>query len=209
MTIFERQAHWQDIYQAKGERDVSWFEEEPAISLDLIKATGAGAGANASIIDIGGGASRLVDVLVVEAFRSITVLDLSGKALATSRERLGSRAKQVSWVIADVTRRQPDHGYDVWHDRAAFHFLTAQSDRMAYVECVRKAVNPGGQVVIGTFAPGGPKRCSGLPVGRYDAGSLSATLGPSFRLMETRPHDHRTPKGDLQRFQFSRFKRVA
>ena len=207
MTTFERQAHWQNVYQTKGEREVSWFQESPTISLDLIRATGVNA--EASIIDIGGGASRLVDTLIDEGFRSIAVLDLSEKALANSRERLGGRAKHVSWIIADVTVWQPDNHYDVWHDRAAFHFLTAPADRAAYAECIRKAVNPGGYVIIGTFAPDGPERCSGLPVIRHDAASLSAMLGRSFRLIESRRHDHQTPGGSLQRFQFSWFQRVA
>lgn len=164
-------------------------------------------GADASIIDIGGGTSRLVDVLVAEGFRSVTVLDLSEKALATSRERLGIGAERINWIVADVTKWQPAQTYDVWHDRAAFHFLTEPSDRTAYAECVRKAVRPGGHVIIGTFALDGPERCSGLPVARHDAASLGETLGQSFKLIESRRHDHQTPGGTIQRFQFSRFER--
>ncbi len=205
MTTLERQSHWQNVYQTKGERDVSWFQEVPAISLDLIRATGAGP--DASIIDIGGGASRLVDALVREGFRSLSVLDVSEKALATSRERLGPSAKNVTWIVADVTAWRPDKGYDVWHDRAAFHFLTEPADRAAYAECVRNAVRPGGHIIIGTFAPDGPERCSGLPVLRHDATSIGELLGPSFKLIESRRHDHQTPGGSIQRFQFSRFQR--
>jgi SAM-dependent methyltransferase len=205
MTALERQTHWQNVYQTKGERDVSWFQEVPAISLNLIQATGVGP--DASIIDIGGGASRLVDALVTEGFRSLSVLDVSEKALATSRERLGPRAKNVAWIVADVTAWRPDKSYDVWHDRAAFHFLTDPADRAAYAESVRNAVRPGGHVIIGTFAPDGPERCSGLAVIRHDAASIGNVLGRSFKLVESRRHDHQTPGGSIQRFQFSRFQR--
>jgi SAM-dependent methyltransferase len=205
MTTLERQNHWQNVYQTKGERDVSWFQEVPAISLDLIRATGVGP--DAPIIDIGGGASRLVDVLVREGFRSLSVLDISEKALATSRERLGPSAKNVGWIVADVTAWRPDKTYDVWHDRAAFHFLTEPPDRAAYAECVQNAVRPGGHIIIGTFAPDGPERCSGLPVLRHDSTSIGEVLGPSFKLIESRRHDHQTPGGSIQRFQFSRFQR--
>lgn len=204
MSTIERQSHWQNVYQTKGERDVSWFQETPAISLDLIHATGVTTGA--SVVDIGGGASRLVDSLVDEGF-VVTVLDISEKALASSRDRLGPRSARVSWIAADVTAWRPDKSYDIWHDRAAFHFLTEPGDRAAYAACVQRAVPSGGHVIIGTFAPDGPERCSGLPVVRHDAASLAAVLGPSFRLIESRRHDHRTPGGAIQRFQFSRFQR--
>jgi SAM-dependent methyltransferase len=206
VRALERHAHWQNVYQTRGERDVSWFEESPDISLDLIRATGVGV--DESIIDIGGGTSRLVDALVAEEFRSVTVLDLSEKALATSRDRLGNHAEYVNWIVADVTTWQPTQNYDLWHDRAAFHFLTEPSDREAYVECLRKAVSPGGNVIIGTFALNGPERCSGLPVVRYDATSIGAILGQSFKLIETRSHGHRTPGGSVQPFQFGRFHRA-
>jgi SAM-dependent methyltransferase len=205
MSSLERQSHWQNVYQTKGERDVSWFQETPSISLDLVRATGVGA--DASIVDIGGGASRLADALLAGGFRSITVLDVSEKALARSRDRLGSRAEHVSWIVADVTAWRPGKSYDLWHDRAAFHFLTDRGDRAAYAAGVRNAVCPGGHVIIGTFAPDGPERCSGLPVVRHDAASIGEVLGPSFALIESRRHDHRTPGGTLQRFQFSRFQR--
>jgi 2-polyprenyl-3-methyl-5-hydroxy-6-metoxy-1,4-benzoquinol methylase len=205
--MLERQSHWQNVYDTRGERDVSWFQESPTISLELIHATGVGP--DAAIIDVGGGASRLADALLGEGFRAVAVLDVSEKALATSRNRLGARADQVTWVVADVTEWRPDHRYEVWHDRAAFHFLTDPRERATYALCVQSAVAPGGHVIIGTFAPDGPERCSGLPVVRHDAASIGATLGPSFKLMEARRHDHLTPAGTLQRFQFSRFQRQA
>lgn len=202
MSTLQRQNHWQNVYQTKGELDVSWFQETPAISLDLIHATGVKAGA--AVIDIGGGASRLVDNLVDEGF-AVSVLDISAKALETSKDRLGPRSSRVGWIVADVTQWRPDKSYDIWHDRAAFHFLAGPGDRAAYAACVRSAMRPGGHVVIGTFAPDGPERCSGLPVVRHDAASIGEMLGPSFKLIESRRHDHQTPGGGTQRFQFSRF----
>jgi 2-polyprenyl-3-methyl-5-hydroxy-6-metoxy-1,4-benzoquinol methylase len=163
MSSVERQAHWEDVYTTKGEKEVSWFEDNPTISLDLIRSTGVSTGA--SIIDIGGGASRLVDALMDEGFAAVTILDLSQKALAIAKTRLGSLGAKVRWVVADVTTWEPSGTYDVWHDRAAFHFLTEPKDRAAYAKRVSKAVRPGGHVIIGTFAPDGPERCSGLPGG--------------------------------------------
>jgi SAM-dependent methyltransferase len=202
-----RQAHWENVYGTKGEKEVSWFQDSPTISLDLIDATGVAKGA--SILDIGGGASRLIDALLDQGFESLTVLDLSEKALATTRARLGRKAANVRWIVADVTKWEPAETYDVWHDRAAFHFLMEPHDRAAYAERLREAVRLGGHVIIGTFAPDGPERCSGLPVMRHDAVSLGETFGRSFELMESRRHDHQTPMGGIQRFQFSRFRRAA
>jgi trans-aconitate methyltransferase len=201
-----RQAHWEKVYETKGENEVSWFQENPTISLDLIDATGVTKAA--SIIDIGGGASRLIDVLLERGFAALTVLDLSETALATAKARLGSKAAKVQWIVADVTRWEPAESYDVWHDRAAFHFLMEPGDRAAYAARVLRAVRPAGHVIIGTFAPDGPERCSGLPVMRHDAASLGETLGRSFELLESRQHDHQTPMGGIQRFQFSRFRRA-
>lgn len=205
MSDPERQAHWENVYQTKGECEVSWFQESPAISLDLIQASGMKAGA--SIIDVGGGASRLVDALLDTGFETITVLDISEKALATSKARLGDRSAKVKWVVADVTVWKPTQIYDVWHDRAAFHFLTQPEDRETYSDRVLSAVRPGGHVIIGTFAPDGSEHCSGLPVVRHDAASLGEILGPMFELLERRNQAHQTPMGTVQRFQFSRFRR--
>ena len=172
-----RKAHWENVYTTKGEKEVSWFQENPAPSLELIAL--AGLSRDASIIDIGGGASRLVDALVDRNVRHITVMDLSAAALDAAKLRLSDRGADVEWVVADVTTWEPSEIYDLWHDRAAFHFLTDQADQSAYVDRLKKAIKPGGYIIIGTFALDGPERCSGLPVVRYDAASLSAILGPT------------------------------
>lgn len=206
MSNLDRQLHWQTVYRAKDESEVSWFEESPAISLELIHA--AGVKPDASIIDVGGGASRLVDALLDDGFEAVTVLDLSSEALARAKTRLGARSAQVQWIVADVTTWEPAQAYDLWHDRATFHFLVDEKDRAAYTQRVLRAVRPGGHVIIGTFAPDGPERCSGLPVARHDAASLGRVFGPSFELIETCNQEHRTPAGSIQRFQFSRFHRL-
>jgi len=205
MDHASRQAHWESVYASRGEREVSWFEEAPVLSLALIRT--AGATPRSSVIDIGGGASRLVDALLAEGFEAVSVLDLSDAALSAARARLGGRAAKVTWIVADVTTWEPTQAYDLWHDRAALHFLTDAVDRAAYVARLAKALRPGGHAVIGTFALDGPERCSGLPVVRYDAASLATLLGPDFALVETRAHAHRTPTGGAQRFQFSLFRR--
>lgn len=207
MIISERQAHWETVYRTKAEREVSWFEETPVLSLDLIRSTGVTR--DATILDIGGGASRLADALVADGFTDVTVLDISEAALAAARARLGDRAARIAWIVADVTRWMPARSYDVWHDRAALHFLTDPGEQTAYGACVRAAVRAGGHVIIGTFAPEGPERCSGLPVLRHDASSIGAILGASFTLVESMRHAHRTPGGAVQQFQFSRFQRIV
>jgi 2-polyprenyl-3-methyl-5-hydroxy-6-metoxy-1,4-benzoquinol methylase len=205
MNDSNRGAHWENVYRTKGEREVSWFQETPSISLDLIRS--AGATRHSAIVDIGGGASRLVDALVDEGYEAVTVLDLSESALAAAKARLGHTATAVTWIVADVVGWKPPRRYDVWHDRAAFHFLTEAADRTAYVECLSEALRPGGHAIIATFALDGPERCSGLPVVRYDAARLGEVLGDDFNLVETRRHDHHTPMGSTQRFQFSVFRR--
>src|SRR5882672_459384 len=205
MNNTNRQAHWQNVYATKAEKEVSWFQENPAPSLDLIAASGISS--DAAMIDVGGGASRLVDSLIEKGFRRITILDVSAKALEEAKKRLGHRGDEVDWIVADVTAWEPSNTYDLWHDRAAFHFLTESMDRDAYVARLKKAVRPGGHVIIATFAPDGPERCSGVPIVRYDPESLASTHGPAFELAESRKHDHLTPGGNTQRFQFSRFLR--
>jgi trans-aconitate methyltransferase len=205
MSDVSRKAHWENVYTTKGEKEVSWYQDSPAPSLELIALTGLPI--SAEIIDIGGGASRLVDSLVAREFERVTVLDLSKAALDAAKARLAEKAARVRWEVADVTRWEPSRTYDLWHDRAAFHFQTDQADQSAYVDRLKKAVKLGGYVIIGTFALDGPERCSGLPIVRYDAASLSAILGTDFKLVEARRHDHVTPWGAVQRFQFSTFRR--
>jgi trans-aconitate methyltransferase len=205
MTDASRHDHWENVYAGKGENQVSWFQETPAISLELIELVGATPGSG--IIDIGGGASRLVDCLVSRGYEDVTVLDLSEAALAAARSRVGESGGRVTWVAADVTIWEPSRTYDIWHDRAAFHFLTEREDQAAYIARLRRAVRPGGHAIIGTFAPDGPERCSGLLVSRYDAAGLAATLGRGFELIDARRHEHVTPWGATQKFQFSTFRR--
>jgi trans-aconitate methyltransferase len=201
MDIASRQAHWETVYTTKGEDEVSWFQENASLSLELMDALAISN--RAAVVDIGGGASRLVDGLVAKGFDRVTVLDLSEGALATARTRLGEDAAKVEWIAADVTLWEPGQIYDLWHDRAAFHFLTEAADRAAYVDRLRRALRPGGHAIIATFAPDGPERCSGLPVMRYDSRNLLATLGPGFDLVADRRQEHTTPWGAVQRFQFS------
>ena len=201
-----RRQHWEDVHTRKREHEVSWFEPVAAPSLDLIGKCGLRL--DAKIIDVGGGASRLVDGLLARGFEDVTVLDVAAAALASARERLGARAEHVRWVTADVTTFTPTTTYTLWHDRAVFHFLTAPSDRSAYVRVLEHAVESGGHVIVGTFALDGPERCSGLEVVRYDASALAAALGPSFRLVESLRHEHVTPGGKRQAFTFARLVRI-
>ena len=202
-----RQAHWENVYTTKSENEVSWFQENPAPSLALIAEIGPAP--SSAIIDIGGGASRLVDHLIDQGFIDVTVLDLSAAALNAAKARLGERASRAHWLAADVTVWEPSRTYDIWHDRAALHFLTEQSDRTAYVARLKPGLRIGGHAIIATFALDGPEKCSGLPVMRYDAARLAETLGSGFKLLQSQRNEHATPWGSQQRFQFSVFERVA
>jgi len=196
---------WDDVYQSKEEAETSWYEDRPQVSLDLIAATGVTI--DAAIVDVGAGASRLVDCLLEQGFRRITVLDLSDTALARARARLSDDVP-VDWVVANVLDWQPSAHFDVWHDRAAFHFLTDAPDQEAYLRVMDQALVPGGHAIIGTFALAGPERCSGLPVARYDATLLAERLGPGYRLIQSLMHDHVTPWGSVQRFHFGLFRKI-
>jgi ubiquinone/menaquinone biosynthesis C-methylase UbiE len=200
-----RAAHWENVYTTKGENEVSWFQQSAAPSLELI--VQAGATSKSAIIDVGGGASRLVDNLIAQGFEDVTVLDLSSAALAAARSRLGARSEHVSWIVADATSWEPARVYDIWHDRAAFHFLTDEDDRAAYIDRLKRGLKIGGHAIIATFALDGPQKCSGLPVARYDSASLGQTLGAAFKLIHTRQHVHATPWDSQQNFQFSVFRR--
>ena len=196
---------WEDVYQSKDEAETSWYEDRPQVSLDLIAATGATI--DAAIVDVGAGVSRLVDCLLERGFCRITVLDLSDTALAKARVRLPDDAP-VEWVVANVLDWQPSGHFDLWHDRAAFHFLTDAADQEAYLRVMDQALVLGGHAIIGTFAPDGPERCSGLPVARYDATLLAERLGPDYRLIQSLMHDHVTPWGSVQRFHFGLFRKA-
>lgn len=193
--------HWERIYTTKPPDSVSWFQEHAGQSLRLIHNTRLGK--DAAIVDVGGGASRLVDGLAAEGYTDLTVLDLSSAALAVARQRLGRHADEVRWMEGDVTRAEfPAHRFDIWHDRAVFHFLTDPADRHAYVERVMRAVRPGGHVIVATFAEDGPDKCSGLPVMRYQPETLHAEFGDAFLLVEHEKEAHHTPSGTVQQFVY-------
>ena len=191
--------HWEKVYSSKPATGVSWYAPHLARSIDLIER--AAADRHARIIDVGGGASTLVDDLLDRGFDSLTVLDLSEAALGTAKERLGARASEVTWLPGDVTTVElPAAHYDVWHDRAVFHFLTDADARRRYVDNVSRAVKPGGHVIVATFGPMGPESCSGLDVARYDAEGLHGEFGARFRKVDSMREAHTTPWGSEQEF---------
>jgi len=192
-------AHWEKIYAGRKTDEVSWYRTHLEQSFALIQATGAGK--EAHIIDVGGGASTLVDDLLAAGFQHVTVLDISSAAIRDARTRLGERTDGVSWLEADITRASlPRHHYDVWHDRAVFHFLMDAGDRRRYVETVNHAVKPGGHVIVATFGPHGPLRCSGLDIVRYTPAGLHREFGADYQLVESVIEDHVTPAGKHQEF---------
>jgi len=203
----DSKTHWETVYSSKSTEAVSWFQPHADLSLNLIKATGVGRGA--AIIDVGGGASTLVDDLVAEGYADLTVLDLSAAALKAARKRLGAEADRVCWLEADITKAAlPASRYDIWHDRAVFHFLTAPADRAAYVRTVLRAVKPGGHVIVATFAEDGPLQCSGLPVMRYRADELHDQFGEAFTLIQHQKEEHHTPFGTVQQFVYCYCRRI-
>ncbi len=200
--------HWENVYETKATDAVSWFQEHAELSLDLIRSTGAGK--DAGIIDVGGGASTLVDDLVAEGYSDLTVLDLSAAALKAARRRLGEKENRVRWIVADITTVDlPPRRYDIWHDRAVFHFLTTPEQREAYVRTVFRSVKPGGHVIVATFAEDGPLQCSGLPVMRYRADELHDEFGEAFTLLKHTKESHQTPAGKLQQFVYCYCRRVS
>ena len=201
-------SHWEHVYETKSVDAVSWFQPHAEQSLRLIRQTGLAQ--TASIIDVGGGASTLVDDLLDDGFRRVTVLDVSGAALAAARARLGERAASVTWLEADITQvALPRNAYDLWHDRAVFHFLTSDRDRQAYVAAVQRAVKPGGYVIVATFAEDGPLQCSGLPVVRYSPSALHAEFGATFNLERHEREEHHTPSGSVQKFIYCYCRKAA
>lgn len=194
-------AHWETVYRTKRPDEVSWYQRNARTSRELIERVATDRAAR--ILDVGGGASTLVDALLSSGYSDLTVLDVSSTALEAARRRLGDRAAGVTWLEADVlTHAFPSAAFDVWHDRAVFHFLTAARDRERYVEQVRRAMRPGGYVLVATFAESGPTKCSGLPVARYTPDALHAVFGSGFRLLESTREDHVTPSGAIQPFVY-------
>jgi SAM-dependent methyltransferase len=194
-------AHWERVYSTRKPTEVSWYQPTAGLSLSLIRRVAPDH--SAAIIDVGGGASTLVDGLLADGYDRVTVLDVSGAALAEASRRLAGDAARVTWLEADVfDAALPACAYDVWHDRALFHFLTGAADRRRYVEQVRAAVRPGGHVLVATFAPDGPEKCSGLEVRRYGPQELHGQLGPDFRLLESVREEHHTPAGAIQPFVY-------
>ena len=197
----DRQAHWESVYGKKAPTEVSWFRPHLDTSLSLIQRVASER--SAAIIDVGGGESTLVDDLLSIGYDNLAVLDISRVAMEHTEQRLGSAGSLVKWLVGDITTiALAKQAYDVWHDRAVFHFLTEADQRLAYVRQVAAAVKPGGHVIVGAFGLDGPSKCSGLDVARYDADSLHGEFGTGFRLMETRQELHETPFGTTQPFLY-------
>ena len=201
-----RKDHWETVYRRKAVEETSWHQPSPEISLKMIGETAASV--ETPIIDIGGGASFLADHLLGLGYRDVTVLDISRAALEQAQSRLGGRSNQLNWIEADITRFRPARQYGLWHDRAAFHFLTEAGDRQRYASVLEEALEPGGQAIIATFGPQGPKKCSGLDIVRYDAEKIEKTLGPVFRLLEQQDDLHTTPAGREQQFKYFRILKI-
>jgi SAM-dependent methyltransferase len=206
MMATDRKTHWETVHSTKAETDVSWYQDEPRLSLELIGTVAPAKGGR--IIDVGGGASVLADRLLDLPFGEIAVLDISETALGKARARLGERAGRVRWVVADVTEGPELGAFDVWHDRAVFHFLADPADRRSYVELARETVPEGGHLIVATFADDGPKQCSNLDVCRYNARSLASELGYGFSLVREARETHTTPWGFSQAFFYGVFKRL-
>jgi hypothetical protein len=199
------QTHWDQTYATKAETQVSWFQASPEPSLGLIRS--AAPSHSPSIIDVGGGASRLVDSLLADGYSDLAVLDVSEVALSRSKARLGELASKVSWIVADMTDWQPRKKWNVWHDRAVFHFLTDEAAQDAYITALKQGTATGSTVLMATFALNGPERCSGLPVCRYSPATLALKLGDDFVLYAESSETHSTPFGTIQEFSYAGFRR--
>lgn len=200
-----RKIHWDQIYADQSPLQVSWYQSEPALSLKLIQKTGLTKAA--PIIDVGGGASVLVDRLYDQGYKRLAVLDISATAMSHAQKRLGEKARGVEWYEADVTTFIAPHTFILWHDRAVFHFLTEPADRKKYLEALKRTFTPGGHAIIAAFAIGGPTQCSGLDIVQYDANKLTAELGGGFLLVEEAEEIHITPTGREQKFGYFLFSR--
>ncbi len=203
-----RRSHWDDVYTTKPADTVSWFQDAPTPSLEMIAQTGLGMGD--PIVDIGGGASLLIDRLLDRGHSAVTVLDIAEPGLAVAQKRLGDHGGRVTWIAQDVTAwHPPQAAFALWHDRAVFHFLVEAADRAAYVRALDGGLRPGGFVILAPFALTGPERCSGLPVRRYSAAMLQAELGAGYQLLNHQPQTHLTPAGNRQDFIWCLFRKSA
>ncbi len=204
--INSRASHWQNVYRTRNPESVSWYQPRLVLSLELL--TAAGLSADSRLIDVGGGASTLVDDVLDLGLHDVTVLDVSEEALARARSRLGERAQAVRWYAGDVLRLAlPQAGFDFWHDRAVMHFLTDAADAARYAQVAAAALAVGGHALIAGFAPDGPERCSGLPVARRSAEEIAGIFGPAFALAQQRTERHRTPAGSEQSFAYTLLRR--
>ena len=199
-----RKDHWESIYERKGTKEVSWFQESPKISLELMKSFKLAK--SAGIIDIGGGDSFFVDHLLELGFSDITVLDISEKAIARAKRRLGEKAERVDWIICNVSEFKPTRSYDLWHDRAAFHFLITEAEVNNYIKIISQTIRPGGYFILGTFSENGPEKCSGLPIRQYSEDKMKTLLGNEFERIRCLESEHHTPSGYIQNFIFCGFK---
>jgi len=205
MVTGDRKRHWNEVYSKKGPEDLTWSQPRPDASLSLIR--DAGVAPEARILDVGGGTSFLTAFLLEEGYRHLSVLDVSDRALAIAKERTGAWSSEIEWYEADVATFEPPHRWDLWHDRAVFHFMTTKEDRAAYLRTLNASVAPGGHVVIATFAPDGPQRCSGLDCLRYSPEALHAVLGGGYELRGSIEENHETPAGGTQKFVYSWFQK--
>ena len=200
IAFMSNKTHWESIHQTKTPTQVSWFQEHSRLSLQFIENTGVDRAGQ--IIDVGGGISTLVDDLLASDYKHITVLDIAAASLQTAQQRLGSRAQKITWIEADTQVQLPYQFYDVWHDRAVFHFLTKPAHRQRYIEAVRYALKPGGHIIVATFAPDGPTQCSGLEIVRYSEDSLHNAFGRGFEIVDSARETHHTPFGTDQKFVY-------
>lgn len=198
-----RKNHWETVYETKNPNEVSWTQEIPKTSLDFIKSFDLTK--TSKIIDIGGGDSKLVDFLIEEGFENITVLDISAKAIEKAKKRLGTNAEKVNWIVSDITEFEPNETFEVWHDRATFHFLTSEEQIQKYMQTARKSVS--GYLTVGTFSENGPKKCSGLDIKQYSEETLTAEMENGFQKIKCVTEDHTTPFETKQNFVFCSFKR--
>lgn len=203
---YSPQLHWGNVWNGRDPEETSWYQSRPTTSLELIEAVAPDV--SASVLDVGGGASTLVDHLLDAGYEDVTVLDIAPESLERAQDRLGEDAERVTWRVGDVARVELDRTWDVWHDRAVFHFLSDPGEKAAYRRQLEAAVPVGGHAVVATFAPGGPRMCSGLPVVRYDAEAIADTLGDAVELVDARRTTHTTPWDAEQRFQYAVLERV-